>query len=301
MHPWDKSVLPVHTSRGTIAGVTELTRRSFVTGGVAAGALAVGGAGVVSAQNLHGTRRFLHRHGIVSGPDLAPPTVDANVEYGTITAGTGPVNYGLYLPGGDAEAVLYCLHGRGGSRRDAFDSIGVHRFVAARKLPWAVASLDSGESFWHTRADGSDTQRDLLEVLMPFVKTKAPAARSAVIGWSMGGYGALLLAVEQPAAFVATVANGPSIWNTFSEATPGAFDDPDDFGKHSVLRDVRRFEGRAVRIDCGADDPFADAVRDLRRRAPSIGGGIHAGFHDDATWRSYLPAQLAFIDGALEE
>ena len=281
--------------------MTEMNRRCFVTGGVAAGALLVGGAGVVSAQNVHATRRFLHRHGVVTGPNLAPPNVDAHVDYATLAADTGPVNYGLYLPGGDVEAVLYCLHGRGGSRRDAFESIGVHRFIAARKLPWAVASLDGGESFWHPREDGSDTQRDLLQVLMPFVKTSAPAARSAVIGWSMGGYGALLLAVERPDAFAAAVANGPSIWNTFSEATPGAFDDPDDFGKHSVLRDVRRFEGHAVRADCGADDPFADAVRELRQRAPSIGGGMHAGFHDDATWRSYLPAQLDFIGGALAE
>ncbi|MEY2420493.1 MAG: hypothetical protein QOI95_560 [Acidimicrobiaceae bacterium] len=272
-----------------------ITRRRVLTGGVATGVVAVAGGGVVATRNIHGTRRFLHRHGLLDGPDRAAPAVNLLVDYGTLQSSFGPINYGLYLPAGNVAAVLYCLHGRGGSRHDAFDGIGVHRFIADRGLPWGVASLDGAETFWHKRKDGSDTQRDLIDGLIPFVSTKASGARSAVIGWSAGGYGALLALLQHPDKFVAAVANGPSLWSTFSSATPGAFDDVADFDANNVLRDASQLSGRAVRVDCGEDDPFADSVRQLQQRAPSIEGRVRAGFHEDASWRSYLPEQLDFI------
>jgi len=170
--------------------VERVTRRRFLIGGAAAGALVIGGAGFEATRDIHGTRRLLHEHGLLDGPDQTPPTATSSapptVEYGTVDAPSGAVNYGLYLPA-QPTLVLYCLHGRGGSRHDAFDHMAVHEFVEARSLPWAVASLDGGETYWHHRHDGSDTQRDLVEVLMPFVSAKAPAAKSAIIGWSMGG------------------------------------------------------------------------------------------------------------------
>ena len=222
-----------------------------------------------------------------------------DVEYGTLQPGTHPVNYGLYLPGREVQAVLYGLHGRGGSHRDTFESIGLHKFVAAHSLPWGVASLDGGEGFWHRRRDGSDTQSDLVDRLLPFVETRAPAAKAVVIGWSMGGYGALLLPQHNPGTFVAAVANGPSIWPTFAEATPGAFDDEADFAANDVLADVAKLAGTAVRVDCGEDDPFAGEVGDLHRRAPDLDVNIRSGFHEDASWRSYLPGQLDFIQAHL--
>src|SRR2546423_14787440 len=115
----------------------------------------------------------------------------------------------------------------------------------------------------------------------------------------MGGFGALLMAPRHADVSVASVANGPSVWSSFGAATPGAFDDEADFSANDVRRDASRLAATAVRVDCGADDPFADAVRDLRVLVPSIDGGIHAGFHEDASWRSYLPAQLDFIAAAI--
>jgi enterochelin esterase-like enzyme len=116
-----------------------------------------------------------------------------------------------------------------------------------------------------------------------------------VIGWSAGGFGALLAALQHADTFVAAVANGPSLWSTFSSATPGAFDDAADFDANDVLRDATRLAGKPVRVDCGEDDPFADSVQLLKQRVPSIEGGLHTGFHEDASWRSYLPDQLHFI------
>ena len=276
-------------------------RRTFLIGGLAAGAAAVGGAGIVTAQNLHGTRRFLHHHGIVKGPDPAEPSADTGaVDYRTIPGPRGDVNYGLYTPPKAVTAVVYCLHGRGGNRHDAFDGIELHRYIAERKLPWAVASLDGGEAYWHRRANGSDTQRDLLEVLVPFVESKANPLKRAVIGWSMGGYGALLLGETHPDDFAAVVASAPALWSSFGATAPGAFDDAADFKANDVLGGTSRLVQPSVRVDCGADDPFAPMVRELRRRVPSISGGIHDGFHDDESWRSYVPGQLDFLQTRLD-
>ena len=267
----------------------------MLTGGLATAAVGITGGSVLAARNIHGTRRFLHRHGLVDGPDRALPSINPPVEYAALPPPFGSVNYGLYLPAGNVAAVLYGLHGRGGSRRDAFDAIGLHRFVAERGLPWGVATLDGGETFWHKRKDGSNTQRDLIDGLIPYVSTKAPAAKAVVIGWSAGGFGAVLAMLQHPEVFVAAVGSGPSFWTSFSSSTEGAFDDDADFAANDVLGDAQQLAGRAVRVDCGDDDPFAEGVVDLKRRVASIEGGLRSGFHEDASWRSYLPDQLDFI------
>ena len=50
-----------------------------------------------------------------------------------------------------------------------------------------------------------------------------------------------------------------------------------------------------VRVDCGEDDGFAGTSRRLLAAIPGAAGGIHAGFHDEGTWRSFLPAQIEWI------
>lgn len=120
--------------------------------------------------------------------------------------------------------------------------------------------------------------------------------RIGLLGWSMGGYGALLYAVTAGRGRVAaTVAASPALWLDSEDAARGAFDDAADFREHSVFG--RSFGDVAVRIDCGRDDPFADAVRELRSELePTPAGGLQAGDHTAGYWRRMLPEQLAFLD-----
>ena len=46
-----------------------------------------------------------------------------------------------------------------------------------------------------------------------------PTDKLAVMGISMGGYGALLAASEAPKRFLAAVASSPAFWDSFDEAT----------------------------------------------------------------------------------
>jgi len=274
-----------------------VTRRQFLIGAGATGAVGVAGGGVATATHLHGVHRFLHARGVLGGPDQAVPDVDATVTFDQLqsSAMQRDVDYGVYQPRAPAEAMLICLHGRGGNSRDPFEQIGMHKFVAAAGLPWAVAAVDGGESFWHARADGTDAQRLVLDELVPAVRAHAPDAVPLLIGWSMGAYGALLIGEQHPDAFRAIAASSPSVWRSANEATAGAFDDADDFARNDVLAHASALEGARVRIDCGDDDVFADVSRELLAAAPGSSGGVHAGYHESPTWRSFVPDQLEFL------
>jgi pimeloyl-ACP methyl ester carboxylesterase len=279
-----------------------MERRRFLTSGLGASIAAVGGAGALSAVRYHGTRRWLHSAGLLEGPHGAAPDVDGAVviEHQIDSAAMRQtVAYATAVPVGAVSCVLFCLHGRGGNRRDAFDHFGVHRFVKDAGLPWGVASIDGGDTFWRKRSDGTDAQSMLIDELVPAVLAQAPGARPVVLGWSMGGYGALLAAVQRPGAFQVVVANGPSIWYSAAASPAGAFDGETDYQANDVLGSATALAGQAVLAEAGADDYFADVVRDLQRRSPTVQIGVHRGFHDDATWRSFLPNQLAFIRQSL--
>ena len=54
-----------------------------------------------------------------------------------------------------------------------------------------------------------------------------------------------------------------------------------------------------VRIDCGEDDPFIATSRALAASLPAAESQFGEGFHDAASWRSRVPAQLTFFRNAL--
>jgi pimeloyl-ACP methyl ester carboxylesterase len=283
--------------------VGTVTRRRVLVGGAAATVTVAAAGGWAAVENVPSVRRRLHAAGVLDGPDRAvPDTGDIPaVDYGTLVGPDGRrYRWGRWAPrGGEPELCVVCLHPKGGDAAFPFEALGVHRFVAAAGLPWAVASLDGAGDYWHPRARGADPLGALTDGLLP---TLAPAGGPfAVLGWSMGGYGALLLAERPPAGLMAAVAASPAAWTSFDAAARGAFDDVDDFREHDVLAAagvaaLRR--GPALRVDCGEDDVFAGTSRRVLAGVPGAAGGIHPGFHDEGTWRSFLPAQIEWIGSA---
>lgn len=213
----------------------------------------------------------------------------------------------MRLPGGRAAALvrvgatagpihgLVCLHGRNGSARFAFDVIRLHDFAASLGIDILLVGIDGGRaSYWHRRADGTDPLRAVVEELVPVVRERNGGGRVSVLGWSMGGYGALLAGQLHPGAFTSVVAASPAVFRSHGDAAPGAFDGPDDFRAHDVLAGLDRLDGLRVRIDCGRDDPFASVSRHMLDGTDAA-GGIHDGFHEDGLWRSLAPDHLRFV------
>jgi S-formylglutathione hydrolase FrmB len=124
-------------------------------------------------------------------------------------------------------------------------------------------------------------------------------ARIGITGWSMGGYGALLLAERLGPRRVAAVAtSSAAIFASYAAAqaaNPGAFDSAANFAASDLQNGLATLRQLPVLLDCGSDDPFAAQDQQLRRQLGQPAGAISPGCHDMAFWRRSLPAQLAFL------
>ena len=152
-----------------------------------------------------------------------------------------------------------CLPGRGSDARWVVDTLHVVDFVAAAGLRYAVAAVDGGESYWHRRASGEDRMRMLFDEFLPLLERRFGLRPRAVMGWSMGGYGALLAAERRPARFRAVAVSSAAIWPTYAQqhaAVPDAFDGAADFARNDVFAGSGRLARTAVSISCGTADPF---------------------------------------------
>jgi enterochelin esterase-like enzyme len=145
----------------------------------------------------------------------------------------------------------------------------------------------------------------ITEELLPLLRERGVHTRRiGLLGWSMGGYGALRLAGELgPERVGGVVAASPAIWSDPADASASGFDDPDEYEKYSVVGHQEDLADIPVRIDVGTGDPFyrdvqdyVDALKDQRGPDDAdVQSSFEPGAHDPAYWRRMLPAELAFL------
>jgi S-formylglutathione hydrolase FrmB len=127
--------------------------------------------------------------------------------------------------------------------------------------------------------------------------------RRAVVGWSMGGYGALLAAASYPGTFAGVAAASPAIWRSYDEmdgAVGDAFDGPEDFERFDLFAMMDELGEIPVRIDCGTADPFYANDRALAEAiSPTPQGEWFTGCHTTASWRVVAPGQVGFLADVL--
>jgi enterochelin esterase-like enzyme len=289
------------------AGQAGMTRRGFlVGGGLAAAVLVAGGI----AWRAVPWRYWLGAAGDAVGVDVPSATrvtrqdfrldsrfVDESVDYSIAwPPGSEP---------GDPLPVCFALPGRGGAPPTGFADFVAAAVREDESPPYAVVGVDGGISYWHRRKTGEDRLSMLLEELVPLCARRygLGGRGRAVIGWSMGGYGALLAAETEPGLFDAVVATGPAVWTSYDAMMLGprdAFDDAADFAKHDVIAHADRLAGVPVRVDCGKQDPFYGYVTYLEAALPEP-SFVHygRGGHDYEFFRKVAPAEARFIGRAL--
>lgn len=255
------------------------SRRQVVAGAVSATALALTGCSAGEVEVRRGTLRSRH----VPGRDL--PWVLAMPRDRSVL-----------------RAPVVVLHGKGGHGEQALDLLHLDDHVAATGL--AVAAVDGGNGYWHRRDDGTDSGAMVTDDFLPLVAQEYGATdRVAFLGWSMGGYGSLLLASGLGPERVAAVAPmSAALWTSPGASAPGAFDDREDFERHDVFAADRRrvLERIPVRMDCGREDPFAAANRAFGQALPSARVAIDDGGHTGDYWRDHGGPQLRWIRSVLD-
>lgn len=203
-------------------------------------------------------------------------------------------------PGNEVVPVILLLHGTGQRADQILQSRQVVETAQQAAPGVAVAGIDGASSYWHERADGSDTGALVLEQLLPLLADqRVDVGRPAWLGWSMGGFGALLLASrweQQGERSGPVLMSSPALWSSWSaaeEMIPEAFDSAGDWQTQMAL--VGAGVSAPVRADIGRHDPFQPAVTEWvathdveLRTAP---GGHTAAFSD-----RQLPSQLSWLD-----
>lgn len=209
------------------------------------------------------------------------------------------------LPAGGTRGqlpVAVFLHGLGGSHSVLLEDLAaqeaLQRYIDAGGAPFAIAAVDGGDTWWHRRADGTDTQSMLVQEFVPMLGSRGfDLGRLALFGLSMGGFGSLLLASQGKLPGIrAVAAMSPAVWERYDERLDSAFDGPADFAAHDVFALRPRLAALPKRVDCGTGDELIATASSYARGLPGpLEGGFQPGGHDNAYWRSILPEVLSFL------
>lgn len=278
-----------------------LSRRALLLAGAGVGVAGVaGGVGVV--EGVLPGRPFVWERLGLNGEDGAVPDVEPGpVEQGVLVSAARlgvEVPWWVTTPPGVDPAglpVVVALHGAGGDaallRGPEYD---LPRFLAAAVAdgvaPFALAAADGGRTYWREQPDGEDAGAMVVEELLPLLAGRGlacgPRDRVGLLGWSMGGYGALHLAGRLGPERVAAVC-----------AVSAAVDAAGAAGA-SVMGEQDRLAGVAVRVDCGTGDPFYFATQEYLEGFPDdveVVSSFEPGGHDAGYRRRVLPGELAFL------
>ena len=296
-----------------IARMPDMSRRAVLSLGAS---VAAGAAGAYGLDILFQSRtskaipvsRASTQVPLAPAPPLEPaPSAEAAPTMTTgsfVSAARGGVstNWAIARPPGQTKALrpVIALHGKGSDASTVMAGgveQGLAQAVNAGLPPFAVVAVDGGGSYWHKRASGEDAGAMVLNELIPMLDTqRLDTSRVAFLGWSMGGYGALLLGGRLgPARTAAICAVSPALWLSPGAAAPGAFDGADDFAANSVFG-MPALASIPIRVDCGDSDPFYATTKQFIAQLPNPpAGGFSPGGHNAEFWSSQLPAELTWM------
>jgi S-formylglutathione hydrolase FrmB len=139
-------------------------------------------------------------------------------------------------------SVIYLLHGFGGDYKNWFDKTGVAQYSAGKPF---ILVAPEGENGWYTDVPSkpnTNYESYIVKELIPEIdrkyRTRSDRAHRMIAGLSMGGYGALKIAIRNPSMF--------SLAGSFSGALRAAADkDPIDLPPGAVTKSIAATFGEA--------------------------------------------------------
>ncbi len=228
--------------------------------------------------------------------------------------------YSVYLPDGydlDPEArypVLYMLHGLGGDHVIEWRAFGVFEAADALTLsqsirPFIVVLPEGEDGYWVDHVDGGGAwatyvARDLVGEIDGRFRTIAHPGARALGGNSMGGHGAIQIALNFPERFGVVGIHSPALRT--AENAPAYFGTGADFEARDPASLLRHHSDAARRLqiwmDVGDQDPWLAAVDALRDESDALGIPLTfrelPGVHDDEYWTANVGTYLRFYSDA---
>ena len=228
--------------------------------------------------------------------------------------------YTVWLPPGyDSDPkrrypVLYLLHGMDGSHRQWLDlgaATAADTLVTAGEIPRFLIVMPEGErGYWMDQMNGGPRwgtymASEVVAAVDARYRTIARRDARAIGGLSMGGHGALQLAMNHPDEFGAVGAHSPALRRE-DQAMP-FFGRGRDFASRDPISlvtakpDVAR--GLKLWIDIGDRDRWAAGAEELHRDLDRLGiphtWRETEGDHLASYWTANLPDYLRFYGAAL--
>jgi len=174
--------------------------------------------------------------------------------------------------------------------------------VDSRPLaPMAMVTVDGGNGYWYPHP-GDDPMAMVTGELIPLCRRLGlgrPPRRIGMMGISMGGYGALLLAEKHPYLVAAVAAISPAIWTSYAQArtaNQGAYASAAAFAANDAVTHAPALARIPVRVASGYADPFFPGVQALARALPAAAViDLTKGCHTGAFFAAQQPPSLAFL------
>lgn len=224
-----------------------------------------------------------------------------------------------YRQGDKRFPTVYLLHGWSGNDTDWSTRTGVGKLADEYGL--IIVMPDGGYDKWYVDSPASPSDKyetyvgqEVVAFIDQRFRTLAEKDARAIAGLSMGGFGALHIALDHTATFgaagsisgVVDPRDFPKNWNI-----AGAFGDPvrnagywDD---QAIISNAQRFiDGRiALAIDCGVDDSLVQSNRKLHQRLLELkvqhDYSERPGGHTWDYWANAVKYQLLFFSTKLKE
>jgi S-formylglutathione hydrolase FrmB len=210
--------------------------------------------------------------------------------------------------------VIYLLHGYGGNYA-YWSNVSTQLSKTADDLKMIFVCPDGGKGSWYfdSPIDSSIRYESYItKELVPYIDanfaTKGTIQSRAITGLSMGGHGAMYLAIRHPELFGAagSISGGvdfrpfPKNWD-IKLALGEYANNPELWYENTVLRQVELLKNNqlAIIIDCGLDDFFLPVNRSLHEKLQKLKINHdyieRPGFHNSAYWSGNVDFQILFF------
>jgi enterochelin esterase-like enzyme len=224
-----------------------------------------------------------------------------------------------YPAPGTRYPVIYLLHGGGDGvnpNRTEWRNLGIGDVLEKRikngDFPNAILVLPEGlQGFWINHANGGPRWADyvsdeLVANVDKTFQTDARPEKRIIGGLSMGGHGALQLALNHPDVFRIAAAHSPAL-RTY-EDSPDFFGTKEWFARWDPLTLAKQLKPEDAKrlfiwMDTGERDRWRPSANELARVLDSRGTKVDlrvlSGEHDGAYWKNHMQEYADFYNGAL--